>query len=746
MTKMKKTLGGGLLGLAVASALAQEDAVVITATRVPQPSLEVPASVDRLYADEIRDGRPQVNLSESLGRVPGIVVQNRQNYAQDLQISSRGFGARATFGVRGIRLIADGIPATMPDGQGQAATFALGSAERIEVLRGPFSSLYGNAAGGVIVVDTEDPPEKPTVGVDVMGGTYDTWRAGIRLGGWNNLLDASRFESDGYRDHSAVRRDHYNWKAKYPVRQDTSLALIFNQLRQPETQDPLGLSRAQVEDNPRQATPQAIQFNTRKTIYQEQLGATLAHRLSADSKIEATVYGGNRWVEQYLAIPLAAQAPPTSSGGVVQLDRNYAGGALRFSTLVGDRALLARRRVRPHGGAPQAASSTTSASPGRSSATRTTRSRPPTSTRRLEWQLHRALERARRACARAASSSSPPTTSSSPGNPDDSGTRTYSETTPVAGLLFRLLEEPVLLRQLRRGLRDADLRRARAPEPARDRAQLRARCLAQQACRARREDHFSAGRAGECGAFRHRDARRDRGRRESGRPHHLQERRPHRAPRVRARRAETRCAGPFGAQFAYTYLDATYKEGFSSTVLGNTVTIPAGNALPGVPKNQAYAQLSYRQPRFYTYLEALYRSRVPVNDANSEFADAYTVFNLVGALVQQGPGWRISEYVRMDNVTDRNYVGSVIVNEGERPLLRAFTAAQHERWHPGKPSVLIATPRGENHHEEAHRRSRSLLRSRLPRCPRTSPNPRRRGIKASRPPRPNPSSRRTPAR
>src|SRR5688500_19125798 len=125
---MKEVLRG-LLAFAMVPAFAQEDAVVITATRVPQPSLEIPASVDRIYADEIREGRPQVNLSESLGRVPGVVVQNRQNYAQDLQISTRGFGARATFGVRGIRLIADGIPATMPDGQGQASTFALGSAE-----------------------------------------------------------------------------------------------------------------------------------------------------------------------------------------------------------------------------------------------------------------------------------------------------------------------------------------------------------------------------------------------------------------------------------------------------------------------------------------------------------------------------------------------------------------------------------------------------------------------------------------
>src|SRR5438876_7841020 len=146
---MRRTLGALALG-ACTPALAQVETVVVTATRSPQSTLEIPASVDRIYGDEIREGRAQVNLSESLGRIPGITVQNRQNYAQDLQIQSRGFGARSTFGVRGIRMYADGIPATMPDGQGQAANFGLGSAERIEVRRGPFSALYGNASGGVI--------------------------------------------------------------------------------------------------------------------------------------------------------------------------------------------------------------------------------------------------------------------------------------------------------------------------------------------------------------------------------------------------------------------------------------------------------------------------------------------------------------------------------------------------------------------------------------------------------------------
>src|SRR5205814_7036361 len=233
----------------------EQDTVVVTATRAPQSALEIPAAVDRLYGDEIRQDRQQVNLSESLAAVPGIAVQNRQNYAQDLQIQSRGFGARSTFGVRGIRLIADGIPATMPDGQGQAATFALGSADHIEVLRGPFAVLYGNSSGGVITVETINGPEVPTAEADLLLGSYRTWRSALKFGGqWgdvNAVGDVSRFESDGYRQHSAVRRDHLNAKLS-----DGPFTLVANSIRQPDTQDPLGLTRAQLAQDPRQATPQ----------------------------------------------------------------------------------------------------------------------------------------------------------------------------------------------------------------------------------------------------------------------------------------------------------------------------------------------------------------------------------------------------------------------------------------------------------------------------------------------------------
>ena len=128
---------GAWVGIAAAQDVVRIDPLVITATRIEERAFDLPVAIDSIGAARIQQGQLQINLSESLSRVPGLVVQNRWNYAQDLQVSSRGFGARASFGVRGIRLYQDGIPATMPDGQGQTGSFSLASAQRIEVLRGP---------------------------------------------------------------------------------------------------------------------------------------------------------------------------------------------------------------------------------------------------------------------------------------------------------------------------------------------------------------------------------------------------------------------------------------------------------------------------------------------------------------------------------------------------------------------------------------------------------------------------------
>jgi iron complex outermembrane recepter protein len=325
------------LGCTASVAFAQQrtEPIVITATRTSANPFDVPASVDVVDGETLRSGQLQVNLSETLARVPGINVQNRSNYAQDLQISSRGYGARASFGVRGIKVLIDGIPASAPDGAGQVASFALSSAERVEVLRGPFSALYGNASGGVIQLITEAPPKKPKLSASGTIGTNDTYRIGVR-GGFATgasggvTLDASRFETDGFRPQSAARRDLLNAKGEWKFGAHT-VALLANSIDMPNAQDALGLTRAQLETDPDQTTSVATQFNTRKTTRQSQLGGTYQWKASDALNVNAMAYVGARDVLQFQSIATGAQGSPTHPGGVIDLSRDFHGADLRAS-------------------------------------------------------------------------------------------------------------------------------------------------------------------------------------------------------------------------------------------------------------------------------------------------------------------------------------------------------------------------------------------------------------------------------
>jgi len=309
----------------------QLDPIVVTATRHAERSFDVPASVSSIDGATIRDGQPAINLSEPLVRVPGIFAANRGNYAQDLQISSRGFGSRATFGVRGVRLYQDFIPATMPDGQGQTGSFSLLSAKSIEVLRGPFSTLYGNASGGVIAVFTEDPTLTPVLDFAASVGSFTTYNVGLKAtgtaAGVGYVIAGNHFETDGYRAHSSASRDLVNAKLVFNPGERTSVTVIGSSQHQPDSQDPLGLTQAQVDADPRQADPATQRFDTRKTVNQLQGGVAVEHAFSDLTTLRVTGYGGRRQIGQYLALEGAG---PTSSGGVVNLDRDFGGLGARL--------------------------------------------------------------------------------------------------------------------------------------------------------------------------------------------------------------------------------------------------------------------------------------------------------------------------------------------------------------------------------------------------------------------------------
>src|SRR5580658_2122086 len=330
------TPASGATADGVASSAFSLDPIVITATRVPTSSADLPMSIDLIGQQQIREGQLLVNLSEPLLGVPGVNAQNRQNYAQDLQISVRGFGARSSFGVRGVRLYADGIPGTMPDGQGQFSNFDLGSADRVEVLRGPFSALYGNSSGGVISIFTQDAPPGTRVDTTAEYGSFETQRYALEVmsgapGPVNLVVDAYQFATGGYRDHSAAERTVFNSKALWRLDDASSLTLIANAINMPSAQDPLGLTRAQLASDREQAGTNAIAYNTRKSVQQEQVGAHYERTLSANDELSAMIYGGGRDTAQFQAIPKTTEGAATNPGGVIALVHGYYGADVHLT-------------------------------------------------------------------------------------------------------------------------------------------------------------------------------------------------------------------------------------------------------------------------------------------------------------------------------------------------------------------------------------------------------------------------------
>jgi iron complex outermembrane receptor protein len=640
--------------------------VVVSATRSERESADVPVAIDTVRERVIREDQPQVNLSETLNRVPGISVLNRQNYAQDVQISLRGFGARSTFGVRGIRLIADGIPATSPDGQAQASSFALSSVERIEVMRGPFSSLYGNAAGGVVQLFTADGPREPTLSGSVVAGSYGTYKLDSQFGeqyrDLNYRLDVSRFHTGGFREHSAASRDITNGKFKLPVASGL-LTLVVNTLDQPEAQDPLGLTRAQVAQNPRQVASTALTFNTRKSVRQNQAGLVYEFETDARNQFQARVYSGDRQVTQYLAIPLATQAAATHSGGVVDLDRGYGGAGLRWTHAVieGDRPLTLTggvdydRQAENRKGFLNMNGIAGNLKRDERDVVSSTDAYA-----QLEWRMS---ERWSSAAGLRHSRVRFDSQDYFTANGDDSGAVSFVKTNPVAGVVYRLSSAWNVYANIGRGFETPTF----AELAYRPNNQLGLNFALQPSTSLHKEIGLkgrltSATRLNL--ALFHINTTNEIvvNSATGGRTDYKN------APGTRRDGVEfsidSKLPAGFEAYASYTRLNAEFTQRFTSS----GAVVPAGSKLAGVPQNSLFGELVWRHAAsgFHAGAEVRAAGRVFVDDLNSESASPYTVANLRAGFEQRGKAWRITEFVRVDNVIDRQYVGSVIVADTNR--------------------------------------------------------------------------------
>ncbi|MBC7956385.1 MAG: TonB-dependent receptor [Cytophagales bacterium] len=654
------------------------DPVVVTAERTRQSSFDAPAAISVVSRDVIESGGLQVNLSEALNRVPGITVLNRQNYAQDLQLSIRGFGARSTFGVRGVRVIVDGIPATMPDGQGQASSIALSSVGRIEVLRGPMAQLYGNAAGGVVQVFTEDDAAQPTVTVTGGGGPYHQARLGLKYStstpGYGLTLDATRYQTDGYREHSAAERGQFNARWQSDLTRDTHMSVVVNALDQPRTQDPLGLTRADFEARPTYAVPLASSQDARKTVRQEQVGTVIEHRLNESTSFTGRLYVGERGLDNALSIPPAAQTAPTSSGGIVQFERVYAGGGAQLSHRVKLQDGLALRvtggieydRMRENrqgfvntGGVQGAL---------KRDERNTVENRDAFAQASLDvhsqWTLTGGL---RTINVRFRSQDNYIVGA----NPDDSGGVDYHAVNPVLGVTWRAAPELNVYLNAGRGFETPTFNEL---------AYRNSGTGLNTDLRASRSNHMELGAKWKLGSAQRLDAAlfgintRD--------EILVDTNAGGRSTFKNAERTERR-----GVELSHVaQLSETLRSTLSLTAL--RARFESGKRLPGTPERSAFAELAWAPKAawggFNTGVEAVHTGTLFVNDANTDAAPAATVFNLRAGFAQELAGWRFTQLVRVDNASDHQYAGSVIVNDGNG---RFFEPALPRTW------VLAVTAR-----------------------------------------------------
>jgi iron complex outermembrane receptor protein len=690
---------------APADAAPELSPIVVTATRVAESSADLPVSIDRVDRHTIADGQLQVNLSESLITVPGVSVQSRQNYAQDLQLSVRGFGARSSFGVRGLRLYSDGIPGTMPDGQGQFSQFDLGSADHIEVLRGPFSALYGNSSGGVIAIFTEDAKPGHLVDGEAEYGTFNTQRYALKTEGddgvINYVVDAAHFQTDGYRFHSNAERDNFNSKLRFAPSDTSKLTFVANVVETPSVQDPLGLTRAQLAADPRQAGVGAVQFNTRKSLDQEQLGAVYENRLSANDDLSAMFYTGHRATTQYQAIPQATQqSAPLYPGGVIDLDRAYwgtdahvtdarevAGTSLQVVAGINyDDLEEARKGYLNYVGSVL----------GVEGAVRRDEANHVYDFDQYvqaQWDpaaRWRMIAGVRNNLVEVSSHGHLPVLDGA-----DSSVR-YSAVNPVGGITFRASSAVNLYGSYGKGfetptLNDLAYRSVDGSLPGLNFGLKPARSDNYEAGIKAGNEHLRANFA----AFYIKTADELAILQNSG------------GRTVSQNIGETNRRGlelgvdatwarGFSSRLAYTYIRAVVGQAYAACIAApcnplahpggplpaNYKTVEAGSHLPAVPMNSLYVGLtwSYAQLGFSTTLETLGRARIYADDRNSDAAAGYWVANLRAGFEQETRHWRFSEYARLDNLANRAYVGSVIVNETNS---RFFEAA------PGRTAYVM---------------------------------------------------------
>ncbi|MFM6906290.1 MAG: TonB-dependent receptor domain-containing protein [Acinetobacter tjernbergiae] len=663
--------------------------IKVEATRTDTTSMETPASIFRVDMPK-NDQSAQVNLTEVVKGIPSVQLRNRENYAQDLQLSMRGFGARSTFGVRGIRLYTDGIPATMPDGQGQTSNIDLSSLSHLEILTGPFSSLYGNSSGGVVLATTKEGQGKDSIEMSYAGGSHNKNHVGLVLqGGAKNqnepsyIISSSYFDTDGYRDHSRAEKVLNNAKLTWNLDDGSKINWVTNYVKI-HADDPQGLNRTQWQQNPRQVNDANNVYDVRKDIEQTQTGVTWSKPINDQHELYAMAYLGNRQVTQYQSIPQSAQVNPNHAGGVIDFERNYYGADFRWTgkELLPNTTFSAGLAVDTMDEDRQGYENFNLVNGKPSYGLKGALRRDENNTL---WNVDPYLQ---------ASWQFLPTWRLDSGvrysnvhykskdhylsNGDDSDKTDYNKVLPSAALSWQILPELLAYTSYAKGFEtptftemayNADSKITGfnfGLKPSQsDNYEIGLKSQNQLGNftftvfqSSTKDDIVSAGTSNGRSTFRNADKTLRKGIEFAW---------------------NKKLWKDLEMNTSYGYLDAKFDAAIPA--VGTVKAVQKGNTIPGIAKNQAFLGLAWKPEQgFYAGVDAQYMDKVYVDDINSDTAASYTVASAYTGYAWKYADWGFNSFARVDNLFDKNYAGSVIVNDSNS---RFFEPADGRNWSAG---------------------------------------------------------------
>ena len=662
------------------------DTIVIQATRTDRERLTTPASV--YYLNQEQDNSMNVNLSETLKGVPGLQLNNRENYAQDLQISMRGFGARSSFGVRGVRLYVDGIPATMPDGQGQTSNIDLNSLDHIEVLGGAFSSLYGNSSGGTILTTTTEGQGADSIELGHSAGSQNKGQTKLVLqGGSENasepsyVISSSYFDTNGYRDHSSAHKVLHNAKLTWDLEDGSKINWMNNYVKI-AADDPGGLTREQWKVNPRQVATNVLLYNARKDIEQLQTGLTWNKPINDQHELYGMAYWGQRAVTQYQSIPRTAQGGVNHAGGVIDFDRNFYGTDLRWTgkDILPNTQLIAGVAVDAMTEDRKGYQNFLGDRLGvkgelRRDEDNTLWNLDPY----LQASYHFAPDWTLDAGLRY-SNVHFKSTDKFLANGDNSGKTDYHKFLPSAALSWQILPELMTYVSYAQGFETPTFTEMSYPA---NTAENRSFSL-----KAAESETYEIGlkSANILGDFTvaifHTQTENDivSAENDNGRSTFRN------ADKTLREGVELSWSKnlwrDLTAQASYSYIDATFDAEIPA--IGTVTAIAAGNYIPGIAKNQAFLSLGWKPENgLHAGLDVRYSDKIYVNDLNSDTAPSYTVAGANVGYHWKMQDWAVNTFARVDNLFDKDYSGSVIVNESSRPEGRYYEPAEGRNWSAG---------------------------------------------------------------